>query len=208
VDIKVCQSDSEFVNNADSWLQKRIAQYQARRVFLPSGGTPTPLYAKWEAERPKFLESLEFTQLDEVDSGPKKGIFAEYFRQNLPSYQKQFIALEKQMEIPDLVILGIGMNGHVAFHEPHVRTDFFRGYVNLDSDTCARMGVVDRTRGLTFGLKCFLQAKGVLLLVRGKDKKQIFNQFMQGLGDLPVTHLKAHKDFTVLVDNAAYGEPT
>lgn len=206
MELLVCQDQSELVRRVDEWCQRKITQYAAQRVFLPSGATPVPLYAEWEKSPPAYLKGLELTQLDEVTSGPKKGSFRAFFEQHLPSFMPQFVRLEDQMEIPDLVILGLGMNGHVAFHEPHVREDLFRGFVNLADDTCERMGSPYRTTGLTFGLKCFKQAKGVLLFVRGADKQKILREFLAGNMELPATHLKSHADITVLVDREAYGE--
>lgn len=196
----LCQNEFESADFANQWLQDKVAEYRAHRVFLPSGSTPVVLYKKWETEKPEFLKHLEFTQLDEVTTGPMAGCFRKFFAAHLPSYSHQFADLDRQRDLPDLVVLGIGPNGHVAFHEPHVRDDFFKGTVELAPSTCERMGAKPGTEGLSFGVECFRQAKAILLLIRGGDKKQIAEEFLHNpKARFPAALLRSHRDITVLM---------
>jgi 6-phosphogluconolactonase/glucosamine-6-phosphate isomerase/deaminase len=205
VELSVVKDTQEFVSIGHDWCQKKITA-NTKRIFLPAGATSIPLYQYWEKTTPDYLKGKEFTQVDEIVSGPKTGAFATFFKTELPSYQNQFVGLQQQMDLPDVVMLGLGTNGHIAFHEPHVRDDFYRGFVNLDEDTCENLGVAYRTRGFTFGARCFLQAKSILLMVRGAKKKEILHSFLNGPQPIPASLIKGHKDLTVLCDQESMGE--
>jgi 6-phosphogluconolactonase/glucosamine-6-phosphate isomerase/deaminase len=192
----------QFAEYANAWCAEKIAAYQAKRIFLPSGGTPQALYKLWESHHPSFLNGLELTQLDEVITGPKAGCFKSFFKAHLPSYASQFVELEEQEALPDLVVLGIGVNGHVAFHEPHVPKDFFKGIVQLSTSTCERLtsGQVFDIQGLSYGVGCFMQSKAILLMIHGKEKEMISKEFFENpKADFPAALLKQHSDLTVLV---------
>ena len=201
----VVKDTQEFVTASHNWCQKKITD-STKRIFLPAGATPVPLYQYWEKTKPEYLKGRELTQVDEIVSGPKTGQFATFFKTELPSFQNQFVGLQQQMDLPDVVILGLGNNGHIAFHEPHVRDDFYRGFVNLDEDTCENLGVAYRTRGFTFGARCFLQAKAILVMVRGAKKKEILQTFLNGQHPIPATLLKGHKDLTLICDQESMSE--
>lgn len=200
MEIKVVENTEELVAFCDSWCAERVERTKAKLVFLPSGGTPTPLYKHWEAKRPAFLHKLEFTQLDEIITGPQRGVFAKYFQENFSSYWAQFSELKQQTKDPDIVVLGLGMNGHIAFHEPHVPKNFYKGEVELAEDTCNRLATPLGTRGLSYGAACFLKAKSILMIVRGREKNKIFEQFLNQKTEIPASLLRSHGDFTVVVD--------
>ncbi len=194
----------QFAEMANAWCREKIAAYQAKRMFLPSGGTPQALYKLWESSHPPFLTGIELTQLDEVITGPKAGCFKQFFETHLPSYARQFVELEKQQALPDLVVLGLGVNGHVAFHEPHVQKDFFKGVVELSPSTRERMGAesLPEIKGLSYGVGCFLQSKAILLMIHGKEKEPIAKEFFENPeANFPAALLRDHSDLTVLISS-------
>jgi glucosamine-6-phosphate deaminase len=176
-------------------------------MYLPTGSTPIPLYKAWEAEKPAFLNTLRIGQLDEVITGPETGVFDRFFKESLPSFQKNFVPFAEAKTAPDLVILGIGMNGHVAFHEPGYPADLFRGEVVVADEDCDAMKMPRGTKADTFGTGAFLQSKAVLVLARGASKKSLMDQlFNNPKADFPAAYLRNHKDLTVLMDEAAKPE--
>jgi glucosamine-6-phosphate deaminase len=195
----ICTKIEQFAQQADAVILTKIRDTKARCVFLPSGGTPQALYSKWERERPSVLEGLEFTQLDEIIDGPLRGSFEAFFKSHLPSYFSQFTSLEAQQQQPEVVVLGLGPNGHVAFHEPGVPKDFYKGVVELSPATCQRMNQPPGVRGLTYGVSCFLKAKSIVLLIQGKDKEAVTEAFFNNpMADFPAAHLRDHADLTVV----------
>ena len=81
----------------------------------------------------------------------------------------------------DLCILGLGLNGHIAFNDP---ADALQPGIHLAKLSEASMShpmvkdVTDKPKyGYTLGLTSILQAKTILLVVRGEHKRKIFQQF-------------------------------
>lgn len=201
---QVFEGDAGLVSAVNSWCTKKLEQYKAKTLFLPTGSTPVPLYEAWEEQKPDFLYRLKLSQLDEVVSGPKTGVFKEFFADALPSFAAQFMDFEGVKEAPDLVILGIGKNGHVAFHEPGYPADLFRGIVTVADEDCDAMQMPHGTTADTFGTGSFMKAKAILLLARGGSKKDLIQKLLNDpQADFPAAYLRNHPDFTILLDPAA-----
>jgi glucosamine-6-phosphate deaminase len=108
----------------------------------------------------------------------------------------------------DLVLLGIGMNGHIGFNEPFsVRRSRTR-LCTLDPIT--RRGVASDffgeenvpTQALTVGLSGILSARRILLLAIGEHKAKILIETLERpVSDrVPASYLQEHGDVRVLVD--------
>ena len=106
----------------------------------------------------------------------------------------------------DLQLLGIGLDGHIGFNEPD---DFFTApthEVELDPSTIeanARffesMDDVPKT-AITMGMMSIMQAKKVLLIANGQNKKDIINKSFFGpiTPQVPASILQLHPDVTVI----------
>ncbi len=199
--------DDGFVKAVNEWCESKKQEYSAQSLYLPTGSTPIPLFKKWESEKPSFLRGLRLGQLDEVITGPLIGVFDRFFQDILPSFAAQFIPFKDAKDAPDLVILGIGMNGHVAFHEPGYPASLFRGVVTVADEDCDAMKMPHGTQADTFGTGCFMKSKAILLLARGASKKQLLDQlFNDPQANFPAAYLREHPDFTILMDEAAQPE--
>ena len=57
--------------------------------------------------------------------------------------------------------------------------------------------------GHTFGVDTFINCEVIFMIVTGKNKKEIFEEFLNGAEhpDLPATLLKSHPEFYVFVDD-------
>ena len=111
----------------------------------------------------------------------------------------------------DLVILGIGMNGHIGFNEPFsVRRSRTR-LCTLDPIT--RRGVASDffceenvpTQALTVGMAGILSARRILLLAIGEHKANIVAETLEKpVNDrVPASYLQEHGDVRVLLDAPA-----
>lgn len=194
-----CKGESEWVTQAHSWVQANCSQRNVKRILVPAGETPKPLYAYWEQIRPEILKDKQLVQIDEIAAGPAQGAFQRFFRDYLPSYVSQFEFFESGSQGGDLALLGLGMNGHIAFHEPGLSSDFYSGCVPLSKCTRQVLNLEHETWGATFGVKAIMKADAILLLVRGEKKRDILERVLRR-EPLPAAALLDHPQLSILCD--------
>jgi glucosamine-6-phosphate deaminase len=124
----------------------------------------------------------------------------------LPGFLNHFRWIGDSYEQGDLAILGLGLNGHVAFHEPELPKNFYSGCVRLSEKTCNTLGVEPSTWGITYGASAFLKSKAILMLVSGTAKREVLQRLLKKDPSLPATALCSHPQFTILADSAASGQ--
>ncbi len=116
----------------------------------------------------------------------------------------------------DLVMLGIGRNGHIGFNEPFSIRKSRTRLCTLDPIT--RRSVASDffgeenvpTQGLTVGLGTILAARRVLLMALGEHKAKIIRETLEGsVSDrVPASFLQEHGDVRALLDSSAASELT
>lgn len=85
----------------------------------------------------------------------------------------------------DIMLLGIGMNGHLGFNEPNVDTDLYSTVVPLDPVTKS-VGTkyfeeeVDITSGITLGMKHIMESKRIILMANALKKADIVKETVEG----------------------------
>jgi 6-phosphogluconolactonase/glucosamine-6-phosphate isomerase/deaminase len=89
MDIVSCEGTEGFAKGASDWCARRVAEFDAKSLFVPAGETPLPLYELWEREKPAYLEGLRLVQVDDVLTGAKKGLFRAFLEAKLPSFRAQ-----------------------------------------------------------------------------------------------------------------------
>ena len=110
----------------------------------------------------------------------------------------------------DLMIVGIGMNGHIGFNEPGSAFDLKAHVRELDEIT-ASVGQkyfdqpMELKYGITLGFGHLLQAGKVLLLANGSAKAEVVQQAVEGpVGPaFPASVMQLHEQGMVMVDAAA-----
>jgi glucosamine-6-phosphate deaminase len=102
----------------------------------------------------------------------------------------------------DLVLLGLGTNGHLAFNEPGAPADSRTRLVTLAESTCAAAGGDVPRHAVSLGLGTLLEARAIVLLAFGRAKAAVVARALQGpLSDaLPASALQRHADVHVLLD--------
>jgi glucosamine-6-phosphate deaminase len=110
----------------------------------------------------------------------------------------------------DLVILGLGGNGHLGMNEPGSGRDSGTRVVSLASSTSDHAresyGVsVPPQWGITVGLGQLLAAGELWLVVTGAHKAEVFKETMTApiAPETPSTFLREHPHATVLADESA-----
>lgn len=110
---------------------------------------------------------------------------------------------------PDLLLLGIGRNGHIAFNEAGTSLTAGAHVVHLDESTIeanARFFNGDELvprQALTVGMRGIMSAKEIILMANGETKKDAINGLLCN-NDIttqnPSTFLKVHSNATVVID--------
>ena len=125
---------------------------------------------------------------------PKKNI--TLLSSQVKNWQKECSNYEKNIKKSkvDLMILGVGVNGHIAFNEPGSEINSKTRLVELKHKAV-------RKKALTIGVSTILSAKKVILLASGKKKTKAISYLIKSKPNkkYPVSFLKKHKNFTVII---------
>ncbi len=183
---KCKNGDVDFSNvtsvNLDEYVGLTADNEQSYRYFMD-----TNLFSKINIDRNKTY----------VPNGCAEDMKAEGDR-----YDK----LIKELGGIDLQLLGIGLDGHIGFNEPD---EFFTKethLVTLDPSTIeANARFFESkddvpTKAITMGMMSIMQAKKVLLIANGKNKKEIVEKSFFGpiTPKVPASILQLHPDLTVI----------
>ena len=198
------------------------------RMCLPTGRTPEPVYRE-VANAADFSQSTVFL-LDEFglpaddpgrcDRMLQQGLLdrlgeapLSYHRldPDTPDHERECARFAELIADGglDLVLLGLGGNGHLGLNEPGSEPDSPTRVVQLAATTRQGMrdygAIAETDWGMTTGLKEILAGREVWLLVSGAHKQDILRRFLEdpvGL-DLPATWLRGHDNCVVWADEAA-----
>lgn len=106
----------------------------------------------------------------------------------------------------DLQLLGIGLDGHIGFNEPddyfvkntHV-VDLHESTINANARFFSSIDEVP-TKAITMGMVSIMQAKKILLIANGANKKDILEKAFFGpiTPQIPASILQLHPDITVI----------
>jgi glucosamine-6-phosphate deaminase len=204
---------------------------------LPTGATPLAMYQ--ELIRRHREEGLSFARvvtfnLDEyVGLAPEHpDSFAAYMRENffdhididptnthIPNGSAADLEAEcrnyeraiEQAGGIDLQVLGIGLNGHIAFNEPGSSLGSRTRIKTLTRETLeANAPALDDLDQLprlaiTMGVGTIFEAKSCLLLACGAKKSRAVAAMIEGpiTAQVPASALQLHRDVTVIVDEEA-----
>jgi len=111
----------------------------------------------------------------------------------------------------DLMLLGIGHNGHIGFNEPAVSYPMGTYLVDLtESSLTANSrffgpGEHQPTQALTMGVGAILASRKIVMVISGSSKAPIAKKLFDGKihTDVPACFLLLHPDATVILDREA-----
>lgn len=186
-----------------------------RDFFLPAGGTPENFYKllleSYSELQERGFGEAHFWQIDEILNGQKSGLFRKFFKEHLGPWNNQLIGInesyllkDKIQQSPAVAFLGLGVNGHVAFHEPHIPSQFSLGCVELGMETLGYLKLEQGTWGVTYGVETFINCKKIYLMVKGPHKAEILERFMSDDESVPAVRLKKHPQLVLLADDLAF----
>lgn len=111
----------------------------------------------------------------------------------------------------DFLILGVGLNGHIGFNEPGSSFDSRTRVVAIAEETKSSNktlfynGEEFPKTAISIGIGTILESKKCYLLATGETKSHIIKRFIEEAphGGLPVSALKNHLDFELILDKDA-----
>ena len=110
----------------------------------------------------------------------------------------------------DLMIVGVGMNGHIGFNEPGISFEKNAHVIDLDSTTQTVgqkyfKNPVAIKQGITLGFKQLLQSKKLILIANGLKKSTIIKKSLEGeiSSIVPASIVQMHPNSEVMVDEEA-----
>jgi glucosamine-6-phosphate deaminase len=225
-------------------IRERNALGQNAVLGLPTGSTPVGVYR--ELIRMHREEGLDFSNVitfnvDEYYGVPSDqlqsyhrwmhehlfhhvNIYPENIHipdgtvplERIDRYCRDYEAQIDQAGGIDVLLLGIGRNGHIGFNEPFSIRNSRTRLCTLDPVT--RQAAASQffgehnvpTQAITMGLGTLLDARKIMLLALGEHKAAIIRETAEGpvTDRVPASFLQDHPDSTILVDAAAGRELT
>ncbi|HZK18941.1 MAG TPA: glucosamine-6-phosphate deaminase [Clostridia bacterium] len=111
----------------------------------------------------------------------------------------------------DLLVLGVGRNGHIGFNEPNSRLNIGTHVIGLTENTIKVNGRFFRSleevprRAITMGMGSILKARKIVLLANGLNKALAIKETVSGkiTTEVPVSLLQLHPNLLIIVDKGA-----
>jgi glucosamine-6-phosphate deaminase len=222
----------EFAVAAADWVDAHVCDRPQSVLALPTGNTPIGMYAELVARCRRnalHLEGVRVFNLDEycgvAASNPHSyGAFMQrhliepaaitpahvrLLRGDAEDLHEECLRYDEALLEHggiDLCVLGLGVNGHIAFNEPGTAWDQRTHVARLSHATRATHAAQATSPwrippfGITMGIRTLLESRHVLLLIAGDQKRAARDAFHAGVKDSawPVTSLCGHPNLTTI----------
>jgi glucosamine-6-phosphate deaminase len=205
---------------------------------LPTGRTPLALYARlaelsrqeqidWSGVRTFNLDEFVGLSADHpgsyrafmhrhlfrhVNIRPENIGFLDGMAPDLPAECRRYEWAISAAGGIDLMMLGIGINGHIGFNEPAEELATRSHQVTLDDRSRAANamwfdGDISRVprEALSMGMATIMCARDIVLMATGEPKAEVVKAMMEGCVTtrLPASFLQLHRRVTVMRDEPA-----
>lgn len=233
--IKVTESEGAWAAEAAETLAGVLQAKPEGWIGWPTGTTPLPFYAELRRRVSCggwTLQACRAVMLDEYLDPPEEALssWAWLWREvwaplglrgdqvlRMPHRSSGIHAACAEFERAlaegggcDLLLLGLGANGHIGFNEPGTAMDSRTRVVKLTEETAAANAAYWHGRfkpelAVTMGMATILEARQILLLVRGAAKADVLRRMLHEpvSSKLPATYLREHANLTILADAEA-----
>jgi len=238
--VVITDTIEEGHRTAVSLLSQSIRKNPALRIGLAAGNTPVGVYQSLvDLHRSTHLDfsGVEFFSLDEFLGLPSRSSksYNAFFHQHLfrhinanpdnihllqgeppgdiVSYCHSYERLIRDRGGIDVQLLGIGINGHLAFNEPMSSFGSRTRVSLLSAETRERLSrtfneTVVPEWAVTMGLATIAEARALLMLAFGKEKAQAIAQAVEGplTAAVPASSIQLHSHAVVILDSEAAGD--
>jgi galactosamine-6-phosphate isomerase len=222
--IETFNSTAEMADFASDIIVNEIIFNPGMLLCAATGGSPGETYTQLVNKKDQFnAKYLRIIKLDEWGGVPMdieqtcEQYLQKHLVQPLQIEINRYFAFNSNPLVPeeeaariqsvvsnlgpiDICVLGLGMNGHIAFNEPAA---FLNPYCHIAklSETSMQHPMAEGMDikpwyGLTLGMANILQSKKIILLINGAHKKKIASELMSGQisPSLPASFLWLHQD--------------
>ncbi len=233
--IHQCKDYQEISKTAAEWFFQRIRKNLACKVSVATGNSALGMYGYITKARNLNTSSLTLFQLDEwvgiseyhhscmsfIEKEVRIpwGIAAErthYFAPTLKVLDNKNQAeeaarsMQKELDIKgplDILILGMGKNGHLGFIEPAENWPPQECYVSELAPSTRNHAMISTEKkppefGVTMGIRAILEAKEILFIVTGTGKRGVYSEWLKKeiTPKLPASILWKHPSVSLITD--------
>ncbi len=234
--LEIFKNYDELSRNAAKLILETVASKPNAVLCLATGDSPLLTYQYVVSE--SKLEGIDFSQarfvgLDEwVGIAPTNpGSCKFYLNKNLfeplhvhSSHIHLFDGLSNALDDEcrkmddaiknlggiDLMIVGVGVNGHIGFNEPGVNPGLYAHIIELEEITRI-VGqkyfgeATQLSKGITLGLQHFLEARTAVVVANGEKKAAIIKKAIESpvSNSIPATSIRNHHNGLVYIDREA-----
>ena len=229
----VCDTYEEATAEAAKIVASQITLKPGCVLGFPTGSTPVGMYDALSKMDLDFSGVTTFN-LDEYYRLPRDNDQSYWYFMNKNLYSRvnlkpentnvpngmaedieaECAAYDAKIEAAgglDLMVLGIGPNGHIGFNEPDSSLEAGTHVVTLTDETIEANSRFFATRddvpkkAVTMGVGSIMKAKRILMLITGENKKKVAKALLESsvTTENPATLLLLHPDVTVVFDKAA-----
>lgn len=200
-------------NTAIPVYRELVAAYRSGQV---SFGEATILNVdEYAGVGPDDPNSFAFFMLEHllrhVDLPPERFHIPNGLAQNPAEEAGRYEALISSLGGLDLLLLGLGRNGHIAFNEPgslpESRTRLVQlAPMTIEANDAASSGTP--IEAITIGIATILGARRILVAVTGRQKQAALKAMLScaPVSQCPASALNRHPDVLVLADSEAAGD--
>lgn len=236
--IEIFNTYKELSQKAKDIILQEIEKKKDLLLCTATGGSPTETYellGKEYEQQPELFSRLRVLKLDEwggisMDHPAScESYLQAHLLQPVHISASRYMGFDSNPENPlqeykniqqrldkegpiDVCILGLGMNGHLAFNEP---ANFLQpnchiaelSTMSLKHPMATEMQVKP-TFGLTLGMADILYSKIILILVSGSQKRPMVSKFLSQriTSSVPASFLWLHPNVICLIEKDAMEE--
>lgn len=234
--LKIYENYDVMSDKAKDYIVDLINQKPDSLLCLAGGSTPFRLYTKLIAAEKNGevnFSKCKFVSLDEwVGLGiDTKGscietLYNKFFNQistpkeNIVFFDGKADDLDRECKRVDehifannkidIIVLGVGMNGHLGFNEPNVDKQLYSLVIPLDNTTKTVSAKyfeekIEVEFGITLGIKHILESKNILLIADSEKKSEIIRETIEGeiTAAVPSSLLRTSNNTIVYLDKSA-----
>lgn len=199
VTIRDGADDAEIASWLHSFLRQKLNENEEPvAICLPGGSTPFPIIEALIAQDAAMAddERLNFARLN-IWPGDDRIVAEDHPASNTGKLRKLFepigatvVTLSIMEKIPHfaLVWLGMGADGHIASLFPNTdpQADDPQRVRQLTPDPLPPEAPFDR---VTLTIPALIDSDQIMFVIRGDDKRSVFDEAMAGAHDLPIARL-------------------
>jgi glucosamine-6-phosphate deaminase len=236
MDLRVFEDAEALAVAAADLFRARVAATPELVMAVPAGRTPRRMYALMQTRQ--AVAPVDFTRtrvfcVDELcPPAPADGYFWRQITKEFVSWAGMPPARCRPFAVDaanlaamcadyeaaiaaagdlDLVMLGLGVNAHIACHEPPAEFATRTCPVRLLPETVAYIGTDTEIQGavsaraVTLGVQTIMAAREVVLLASGAAKRAPLTAALHGpiTPHVPASILQRHENCIVLADRSA-----